>query len=262
VKKGTRYRYYVSTALVTGFAKRDSPRLRIPAGNLEGLMLDRLRSFLNNRAEILLDAITQEPDSGASPRQVFERGRQIADELRVERSETVKAIVMTLVRRVEIRADCVQISISRAHLSGLLTDQSVDLPPGDDDPDNSSDDALIITATAGLARVGREMKMLLDDQDAAVAADRSLLRVIARAHDIQTRLTENTALSVHDVANEERVSAAYIYNLLRLPWLAPDITTAIINGRHPQQLNAKALMRQASRLPADWAEQRTLLGFN
>ena len=57
------------------------------------------------------------------------------------------------------------------------------------------------------------------------------------------------------------MTAAYIYNLLRLPWLAPDITTAIVNGRQPHQLNAKTLMRMASRLPADWAEQRTLLGF-
>jgi len=44
-------------------------------------------------------------------------------------------------------------------------------------------------------------------------------------------------------------------------WLAPDITTAIVNGRQPQQLSAKTLMRKASRLPADWTEQRTLLGF-
>src|SRR5438067_8087130 len=49
----------------------------------------------------------------------------------------------------------------------------------------------------------------------------------------------------------------YNYTLLRLPWLAPDITTAIVNGRQPQQLNAKMLMGSASRLPADWAERRT-----
>ena len=57
------------------------------------------------------------------------------------------------------------------------------------------------------------------------------------------------------------VSAAYVYNLLRLPWLAPDITAAIVNDRQPPQPNAMKLMRQASRLPADWSEQRTLLGF-
>jgi site-specific DNA recombinase len=66
---------------------------------------------------------------------------------------------------------------------------------------------------------------------------------------------------VHDVAREEHVTAAFIYTLLRLPWLAPDITTAIVNGRQPQHLNAKTLTRKASRLPTAWAEQRRLFGF-
>jgi hypothetical protein len=58
-----------------------------------------------------------------------------------------------------------------------------------------------------------------------------------------------------------RAVARHAQTLLRLPWLAPDITSDIVNGRQPQQLNAKTLMRQASRLPAAWAEQRALLGF-
>ena len=89
-----------------------------------------------------------------------------------------------------------------------------------------------------------------------------LLRIVARAHDIQTRLTEDTSLTVHDIAREENVTAAYIYILLRLRWLAPDITTAIVNGRQPPQLNAKNLMRLTAHLPADWTEQRALLGFH
>jgi site-specific DNA recombinase len=87
-----------------------------------------------------------------------------------------------------------------------------------------------------------------------------LLRIIARAHYIQARLIQNQ-LSMPDIAREERMSAAYIYSLLRLPWLAPDITTAIVNGRKPPQLTAQTLMRLTPRLPAGWAEQRKLLGF-
>jgi site-specific DNA recombinase len=56
---------------------------------------------------------------------------------------------------------------------------------------------------------------------------------MARAHDIQARLLRNAQLTVHDIAREERVSAAYTYTLLRLPWLVPDITAAIVNGRQP-----------------------------
>ena len=103
------------------------------------------------------------------------------------------------------------------------------------------------------------MRMLVAGADDQAAADPGLLRVIARAHDIQGRLSQNTDLTVHDIAREERVTAAYIYTLLRLPWLAPDITTAIVNGRHPQQLNAKTLMRKASRLPADWTDATRIL---
>jgi hypothetical protein len=62
-------------------------------------------------------------------------------------------------------------------------------------------------------------------------------------------------------SGQERVSAAYIYSLLRLPWLAPDITTSIIDGRHPPQLTAKQLMRLTHQLPVDWTGQRKLLGF-
>jgi site-specific DNA recombinase len=72
---------------------------------------------------------------------------------------------------------------------------------------------------------------------------------------------QNPRLIVHDIAREEHVSAGYLYTLLRLPWLAPGITTAIINGRKPPQLTAQTLMRQMPRLPANWAEQRKLLGF-
>ena len=75
------------------------------------------------------------------------------------------------------------------------------------------------------------------------------------------RLIQNPKLTVHDIAREEQVSAAYLFSLLRLPWLAPDITTAIINGRKPPQLTAQTLMRLTPRLPAGWAEQRKLLGF-
>jgi len=103
--------------------------------------------------------------------------------------------------------------------------------------------------------------MLVNGSDDQAAADPSLLRIIVRAHDIQGRLSRDTSLTVYDIARDEGVTAAYLYNLLRLPWLAPDITTAIVNGRQPRQLNAMRLMRSASRLPADWAQQRALLGF-
>jgi site-specific DNA recombinase len=141
---------------------------------------------------------------------------------------------MALLCRVTIYSDRIEIALCRSRAAELLAGQSIDLAAQHQRSDPASHDVMTLRGPARLKRVGREMRMLVEGADDQTAAD---------------------------IAREERVTAAYIYMLLRLPWLAPDITTAIVNGRQPQQLSAKTLMRKASRLPADWTEQRTLLGF-
>jgi site-specific DNA recombinase len=163
--------------------------------------------------------------------------------------------------RVRFKSDRLEVNISRHRLAALLAGLSIDLTKEDHRLGRDADDIVTLAVPARLKRVGREMRMLLENSNDQNAADPSLLRIIARAHDIQARLIQNTELTVHDVARQERVSAAYIYTLLRLPWLAPAITTDIVNGRQPPQLKAMRLMRLTARMPIDWVEQRTLLGF-
>jgi site-specific DNA recombinase len=64
VKKGTRYRYYVSTSLVTGAKRNRSGGWRIPAGNLEALVINRIRMFLAAPGAIL-DAIASDSHAGS-----------------------------------------------------------------------------------------------------------------------------------------------------------------------------------------------------
>jgi len=168
---------------------------------------------------------------------------------------------MTLACRVAINPNRIEINMSRHRLVLFLAARSIGLTKQDQKLTRDADDVVKLVVPVQLKRVGREMRMLVGNSDDLTAADPGLLRIIARAHDIQDRLIQNTKLTVHDIAREDRVTAAYVYTVLRLPWLAPDITSDIVNGRQPQQLNAKALMRQASRLPADWVDQRALLGF-
>jgi DNA invertase Pin-like site-specific DNA recombinase len=257
IKKGTRYRYYVSTALLTGAGRKRSSGRRIPAGNLEGLVIDRLRSFFADPAAVL---DTVDLDSGGGQTQLIERSHQVAGELSVQTSNEVRTTLLMLLCRVEIKPKKIEIIFSRHRLAALLAEQPIDPTMRDQKMDRDSDDVVTLTTPAQIKRVGREMRVIVENADDQTA-DPSLLRIIARAHDIQERLIQNAKLTVHEIAREERVSAAYIYNLLRLPWLAPDITTAIVHGQQPRQLNAKTLMRQASRLPAGWGQQRTQLGF-
>jgi len=52
------------------------------------------------------------------------------------------------------------------------------------EPDDDPAGFLTLTVMARLQRVGREMKMLLENRDDQAIADPGLLRIFARAHDI------------------------------------------------------------------------------
>lgn len=261
VKKGARYRYYISTTLLRGKAEKISNRLRIPAGDLEAIVVTRLRSLLANRGE-LLDAI-----GGNNGRRqmklapLMERAQQLCSDIDQQDAEQIKSIVTTLVRRVTVHADRLSIEISLPRLSTLLTSSMVDLLNLAPVVEAGPDDLLTLDATAHRQRHGKEMKLLIHDPATTAHVDTSLVRLVARAHDIQNRLNQDPTITVHDIARKESLGAPYIYILLRLAWLAPDIVTAIVNGRQPLGLSAMKLMRLTAKLPGNWASQRTLLGF-
>jgi site-specific DNA recombinase len=260
VKKGTRYRYYVSRSLITGTAKDHSQGRRIPAGNLENLVIGRLRAFLADEGA-LLGAITGAEQNGAEQERLITRGRQISEELPTLVPDAIRSILMTLVSRIDIKAEHIEIRVFRQSLHDLLQAQSIDLLPPIRATRSQPYDILRLMVKARLQRVGREMKLVVHNADHRAASDPGLLRIITRAHDFQDRLIQDPDLKVPAIASQERLTIGYLSRLLRLPSLAPDIVTAIINGKHPPELSAKRLMRLALKLPTDWAEQRKLLGF-
>ena len=261
VKKGTRYRYYVSRSLIIGTAKDRSKGRRIPAANLESLVITRLRTFLADQGAIL-DAVRDEHADGAGQNRLIKRGRQIAEELGSLAPDQIRAMLRALLSRVDIRPDCVEITIRQGRLVELLGAQSIDPTMQGGNSDKESEDVLTLTVRAQLQRVGREMKMLVENTDDQTEADPALLRIVTRAHDIQERLMQKGGLTLHAIASQEHVTPGYVSRLLRLSSLAPDIITAIVNGKNPTQLTAKTLMRLALEIPVDWTAQRKLLGFH
>jgi site-specific DNA recombinase len=58
----------------------------------------------------------------------------------------------------------------------------------------------------------------------------------------------------------EKLSPSYVALLLRLTFLAPDITRAILEGRQPGGFTTQQLVTHRA-LPFGWPEQRQALGF-
>ena len=113
-----------------------------------------------------------------------------------------------------------------------------------------------------LHRSGREIRMLIDRADPFYTAqpDLRLIKLLIRAHRFNATLAGSGGTPFAALAKQEGVSPSYFTRLVRLSYLAPDITQAILDGRQPSHLTADKLLAH-SRLPLAWQDQRTLLGF-
>jgi DNA invertase Pin-like site-specific DNA recombinase len=256
-KKGTRYRYYVSAPLVTKNSGDRSTRQRIPAGDIESAVIGRLRKFLSSPRE-LINAVGAQRQKDL--KSLLERGREITDQLGGT-GDHQKTVVTSLLRRVSVRHKDLGIEISQDHLNALLFTDMKSPVATNGGQSERPDRIHTLTVAAKLSRVGREMKLVINEANSGGIPDMALLRIVARARDIQIRLEANTNLTVQDIASAEGVSSAYIYSLLRLRWLSPNIVTAIVDGRQPAKFTARDLMRLSARLPVQWDEQRALLNF-
>jgi DNA invertase Pin-like site-specific DNA recombinase len=87
-----------------------------------------------------------------------------------------------------------------------------------------------------------------------------LLKAIVRAHHCHALLIKHGSGKFADLAKREKLHRSYFSQVLRLAYLAPEITAAILEGRQPEGLTATTLIEHA-RLPLSWAEQRSALGF-
>ncbi|MEK6746124.1 MAG: recombinase family protein [Pseudomonadota bacterium] len=87
--------------------------------------------------------------------------------------------------------------------------------------------------------------------------DQSLIRAIVRSYKWNKMLESGEIKSVKEIAEKERVERTYAGDVMRLKYLSPEITTMIMNGTQPRNLNVSQLVRQP--LPMDWEAQKTLL---
>jgi DNA invertase Pin-like site-specific DNA recombinase len=255
VKKGTRYRYYVSRPLITKDQTEGFAALRVPAGEIEQLVTSRVRQWLLDPGSIYKSTSARLPDASTQQRLVA----QAADiathwpELPVARQ---RAVLTALIERIEVSVDQIDIRFCPARLNALL-----DAAPA---PSQAATDeeTEILSVLVRLRRTGREIRMVIDGTDTFAVAkpDARLIKLLLRARRFNATLAHGEGVSFAVLAQREGVSRSYFTRLVRLSYLAPDITQAILDGRQPRDLTAEKLLAH-SRLPLAWHDQRTALGF-
>ena len=260
-KNGKRYRYYVSRPLTTNSRANAPAGRRIPAGEIERLVTRRIQGFFADRAEAF-EAISSNVRDAAEQESLIGRATDLAEGWDDLVPAEMRAILLSLVTRIEVHEEKVDIGIHAAGIADVLGNDPMDLPEASGDVREA--DRLTLSVPARLKRAGLGTKMVIDGpagQGRKGKADPSLVKLIVKGHVFREKLIKGGGASLSDIAARQGVTRSYFTRLVRLTFLAPDITRAILEGRHPPTLTA-AKLKEASRLPLGWQEQREVLGFN
>lgn len=254
VKKGIRYRYYVSKSLLTGGIKEGKGQ-RIPAANIEALVTDRLRASLADPVAVLNALQCFVPDAFTQKGLLDEAARLAASWQEFD-AERLRPILRAMVTKVQVRFDRVEVTLDQMGVALWLNGKD-QLEPARIGGDDGERHLTVLTILARLKRAGIELRLVVEDGSEPPNVDPVLVRLLLRAHAIRARLLQDPSLTSKEIAAAEGVTSSYATRLLRLAFLAPDIVTAILNGKHLPQLTANRLMDD-TRLPLDWKAQRQL----
>ena len=257
-KKGTRYRYYVSQSLIKrGRPQASEAACRVPAADLETLVEERLCALLQDEAAMLEVAGSA---TVAMRKSLIANAAGLARRWPVLPASEKRAILHALVERVEIRPETVDVSVRPTVLPDAVK------PDLDNRrlPEKPEGPVQVLSVPARLRRTGMETKLLIQGALGAEPprrSDRSLQRLIAQARHLSDLVMNSNGKPIQDLAVEAGVSPSYFTRVLRLSFLAPDITKAIVQGCQPPEFSAIKLVT-AGRLACVWSEQHRQLGFD
>jgi hypothetical protein len=248
-KKGRRYRYYVSQALIKGTSKAKAGLTRLPAEEIEELVLSQLTALLQSTPGIL-------DIWGASSFSVTDTHTiaRVAKEY-LTSHEKIRSDLPSIVTRIIVRQQKVELQLSKqALLKSFLNRQR------DEEIESSEtdfEDLITLEEDAQLRRCGGEVRLVLADFSQSKARSvPSLVRAVARAHDWMDRILRGEVSNQRALAKQTGFDERYISRIIPLAFLAPDITEAILDGRQAPDLS---LEKCAAEIPLEWSLQRQAL---
>ena len=241
-----RFRYYVGKK----HGADQKRQFRVPAGEIERVVISRIAEWLNDRHAVegafaphAIDAITIDA--------VLMTAAQCARELSDSKPSRCRELLVALVDRIEIDEQAVLIELKPHALHELAGLQAL----------TEKIEQIRLEIGCQLVRRSKEVRLSVEPRACSpeAHADPSLVKLIVKAHAARQALLSAGGRSLADVSKAEGYEPHYFAVLVKLSYLAPDITAAILVGRQPARLNRQALAR-IRKLPIDWTEQRQMIG--
>jgi hypothetical protein len=247
-KPGKRYRYYVTRPdLIEGVAA-----WRVSAADVEKLICDRLADFLVDQHQLCVFADGMPVDS---IQRLLARADLMAATIRSGSSFDRKDGIARIVERVNLNEMGIDIIIAPKMLAQAL---EVTRP---DTVENL--EPIILSLPTVRVRRGHQLRLVIPAPPSLavepVRRDAKLVALIADAMAARKLVLANPDKSLNALAAAHGRCRTRLRKLVALSCLAPDIATAIIEGRLPTGFTAKTIVDVD--LPTDWIAQRQMLGF-
>jgi hypothetical protein len=184
-KRGKRYRYYVSASLLASDRPRAHSGMRVPAGDIEGLVLDRLRAFFSSRSDIG-DALAPLDLNAHSLDAALRRTSALSERWLATPPSDMRSLVRDIVKQVIIAADRIDIRLNRAKIAAALQARV---------QSNTDLDSVVLSIAAKLRRAGKG-KCLVIANGASAEINQGLVKLIKEAFAIRNQLLSGSDDSI------------------------------------------------------------------
>jgi len=204
-KKAKRYRYYVSASLLAGDHPQAQKGMRVPAGDIEALVLDRLRAFFSSRTDVG-DALTpldlEARAFDAALRNAFTLSKRWLAMPPVE----MKSLVLEIVEQITAAADRIEIRLSRVKVAAALEageSQRPDLDP------------VALSIEAKLRRAGKGKRLVIAN-GAGAEVNAGLVELIKDVFIIRNQLLSGSDASIEAMSGRLGMNKCRLTSLIRL----------------------------------------------
>jgi DNA invertase Pin-like site-specific DNA recombinase len=262
VRRGRRYRYYVSQIVIKNVASEGNDLTRVPAQELENRVMEKLIAFLKSDAEVF-DALGLADEGPAVASRLLTAAKQLALRLSSLPSQDLRDLLASLVWRIILQENKIEIKIGSRELRQRLENGSkvVSAQVAGVKPLIASSDLISLTVEARRKRCGGDVRLIVS-ASVNVSPEHPklpLVKAVARARAWYEKVLQGQVSDMRSLAREAGLTERYVSKVFRCAFLAPDIVEAILAGRQPHDLNFDKLCQN---VPLSWAEQREQLGFS
>ena len=233
VKNGVRHRYYISAALIQGQPDKAAKLNRVPASEIEQLILSAVRKHL----------------AGKSHNKVKAEGPDVLND---------KELISAYVARVDVQQDHLAVQLSakserdseaqdcREQGEGVHREPNVLVVPWKKTPSKRPREIIRPASTSPH-----------DPRPIRSETRVKLVTAIAKGRHWLDELTAGTVTNVEQIGAREKCSIRQVNRTITLALIAPTLVQAAVDGRLPRGIGVAAVRD----FPSEWSRQYERLGL-